>query len=64
MYDNTDTIECKIVMYCVLKEFLTDGASVHVYMNAHTPVISTGSEKSWNGGREGKIMNFGGEGDS
>ena len=25
-------------------------------MKAHTPVMYTGSEQSWNGGREGKIM--------
>ena len=25
-------------------------------MKAHTPVIYTGSEQSWNGGREGKSM--------
>ena len=25
-------------------------------MKAHIPVMHTGSEKSWNGGREGKIM--------
>ena len=25
-------------------------------MKAHTPVMYTGSEQSWNGGREGKSM--------
>ena len=25
-------------------------------MNTHTPLMFTGMEQSWNGGREGKIM--------
>jgi len=32
-------------------------------MKAHTPVMYTGSEQSWNGRREGKRMIIGGRGD-
>ena len=31
VYDNTGTIECRIVMCYVLKEYITDGASVYMW---------------------------------
>ena len=41
MYDNTGTIECRIVMWHVF--LFTCG------IKAHPLVIYTGSDKSWNG---------------
>ena len=52
MYDNTGTIECRIVMCYVVKESITGGASVYMrHEGLHSSDV-TGSEQSWNGGRE------------
>ena len=51
VYDNTGTIECRIVMYYVLKHVQHMLLLFPCGMKAHTPVMYTGSEKSWNGGR-------------
>ena len=52
MHDNTGTnIECRIVLYYVSKEYITDGVSVYMWHEGS-------HENSWNGGREGKIMIF------
>ena len=56
MYDHTGTVECRIVMCYVFKEYITDGASVYMWHEGSHSSGITGSEQSWNGGRQAKIM--------
>ena len=55
MYDNTGTIECRIVMCYVVKESITGGASVYMWHEgSHSSDVYWFREKlEWG---EGKIM--------